>query len=130
MISSRKAIVCDRSPSSCSKSWKCFDTQCLTIIEIMFGRCQQESFSYLKTFRTLIVAGELTTDSFLFLAASTSGGSSLGFDDADVAIRKGCMFKYNQLHLGISFSYLSQTQLQLSKCYSCSDASDKKYEIF
>lgn len=39
----------------------------------------------LKTLRTLIVAGELTTDSFLFLAASTSGGSSLGFDEADVA---------------------------------------------
>lgn len=29
VISSRKAIVCERSPSSCSKSWKCFDTQCL-----------------------------------------------------------------------------------------------------
>jgi hypothetical protein len=29
VISSRKAIVCDRRPSSCSKSWKCFETQCL-----------------------------------------------------------------------------------------------------
>lgn len=29
VISSRKSIVCVRSFSSCSKSWKCFDTQCL-----------------------------------------------------------------------------------------------------
>lgn len=29
VISSRKAVVWDRSPSSCSKSWKCFETQCL-----------------------------------------------------------------------------------------------------
>jgi hypothetical protein len=40
---------------------------------------------YLKTLRTLIVAGELITESLRFLAASISGGSSLGFDDADVA---------------------------------------------
>jgi hypothetical protein len=39
----------------------------------------------LKTFSTRMVAGELTTDSFRFRAASTSGGSSRGFDDADVA---------------------------------------------
>lgn len=35
-----------------------------------------------------MVAGELTTDSFRFLAASTSGGSSLGLDDADVANKR------------------------------------------
>lgn len=29
VISSRNSIVCDRSFSSCSKSWKCFETQCL-----------------------------------------------------------------------------------------------------
>ena len=42
----------------------------------------------LKTFSTRMVAGELTTDSFLFLAASTSGGSSRGFEDAEVAVNK------------------------------------------
>lgn len=29
VISSKNAIVCERSALSCSKSWKCFDTQCL-----------------------------------------------------------------------------------------------------
>lgn len=46
---------------------------------------ENKPITYLNTFNTRIVAGELTTDSFLFLAASTSGGSSRGFDDADVA---------------------------------------------
>jgi hypothetical protein len=40
---------------------------------------------YLNTFNTRIVAGELTTDSFRFLA-STSGGSSRGLEEAEVAI--------------------------------------------
>lgn len=69
VMSSRKAIVCERKAASCSKSWKCLDTQCRS------------------TFRTRIVAGELTTDSFRFLA-STSGGSSLGLLEAEVAIAK------------------------------------------
>jgi hypothetical protein len=40
---------------------------------------------YLNTFNTRIVAGELTTDSFRFLA-STSGGSSRGLEEAEVAM--------------------------------------------
>lgn len=39
-----------------------------------------------STLRTRIVAGELMTESFRFRAASISGGSSLGFEDADVAV--------------------------------------------
>lgn len=41
--------------------------------------------NYLKTFNTRIVAGELTTDSFL-LSDFVSGGSSRGLLDAEVAI--------------------------------------------
>lgn len=67
VMSSRNAIVCDRNVASCSKSWKCFDTQCRS------------------TLSTRIVAGELTTDSLRFFA-SNSGGSSRGLLDADVAI--------------------------------------------
>lgn len=67
VMSSRNATVCDRRPLSCSKSWKCFETQCR------------------KTLRTRMVPGELTTDSFRF-RASTSGGSSRGLLDAEVAI--------------------------------------------
>lgn len=69
VMSSRKAIVWERKAASCSKSWKCLDTQCR------------------RTLSTRIVAGELTTDSFRFLA-STSGGSSLGLLEAEVAIAK------------------------------------------
>lgn len=96
VISSRNAIVCARKPSSCSKSWKCFDTQCLKIfLKINFISKSNRKESNLKTFNTRIVAGELTTDSFLFLAASTSGGSSRGFEDADVAVKKKCNICHN-----------------------------------
>lgn len=66
VISSRKAIVCERNVASCSKSWKCFETQCRS------------------TFKTRIVAGELTIDSLRFRASS--GGSSRGLLDPDIAI--------------------------------------------
>jgi len=44
--------------------------------------------AHLKTFKTRIVAGELTTDSFRLRAASISGGSSRGLEDAEVAMAK------------------------------------------
>lgn len=56
--------------------------------EVSIDALEKSFPTHLSTLRTLIVAGELTTDSFLFLAASTSGGSSLGFEDADVAVNE------------------------------------------
>lgn len=67
VMSSRKAMVCERKVASCSKSWKCFETQCRS------------------TFKTRIVAGELTIDSLRFWA-TTSGGSSRGLLDPEIAM--------------------------------------------
>lgn len=68
VMSSRNAMVWARSVASCSKSWKCLDTQCRS------------------TFSTRIVAGELTIDSLRFLASTSSGGSSRGLLDPEMAI--------------------------------------------
>lgn len=80
-------------------------------------------FTYRNTLRTRIVAGELMTESFRFLAASISGGSSLGFEDADVAItvktRVEKEWESNRKTL-THFNFIpTQIEPTLTDCESC-----------
>lgn len=96
VTASRNLMVCVRRVASCSKSWKCFETQCLAgktkrfysqyFIWTIDYKKKCRFSTYRSTFKTRMVAGELTTRSSISLMVDCSNVSSRGLLEADVAM--------------------------------------------
>jgi hypothetical protein len=76
--------------------------------------------NYLRTFKTRIVAGELTTESFR-LRASISG-SSRGFDEADVAVL--FLKKIHIIYTVLETDMIQQQSLPIAKAAAAVDVLD------